>query len=114
MLKTFREHEAEANHKAELDAYRKLSTSSPYIVKCYGSFVRKESNSYSLILEYADRGTLEDFMKTTERPQKIEDSILFWHRLSGVIRGLAAIHNATTEQNPSRQTLVGYVHCDII
>ena len=82
---------------------------SPHIITCYGSFVREESQSYNLILEWADRGTLEEFMQKTPKPPVLENAALFWDRLSDILHGLATIHGATTEVNPARQALIGYV-----
>ena len=110
VLKTYRPAEAEECYKAERDAYMKLrwgAKPSPYIVTYYGGFIH--GNSYNIILEYADRGTLEDFMKETDQPASVEDNLRFWDRLSGITHGLLTIHGNTGAANSAYQFLNGYV-----
>lgn len=113
VLKTYRDAEAEENYKAERDAYMKLrwgGKPSPHIIAYYGGFVH--GKSYNIILEYADQGTLETFMKETKSPRTIEDTLLFWDRLFKVTEGIARIHNTKIENDRSAsQILSGYVFC---
>lgn len=100
VLKTYRTAEAEENYKRERDAYMKLRWAgqpSPHIIAYYGGFIH--GNSYNIILEYADQGTLESFMKNTESPPTIEDTILFWDRLSDITHGIMMIHDGIRTSN---------------
>jgi hypothetical protein len=62
------------------------------LIKLLGSY--KQGDTYNILLEYADRGTLEDFFQTTRPPSLGEDIILFWSRLFNVIKALLRIHSA--------------------
>lgn len=110
VLKTYRSAEAEENYKAERDAYMKLRWSgnpTPHIIAFYGSFIH--GNSYNIILEYADQGTLETFMKRTKSPSSPEDTLLLWDRLFGVIHGIMTIHGHIGNDSSASQILNGYV-----
>lgn len=110
VLKTYREAEAENNYKAERNAHMKLRWNgkpSPHIIACYGGFVH--GNSYNLILEYADGGTLESFMRKTKPPSTIEDVLLFWDRLSEITHGIMCIHQTSRNDSSPSQRLNGWV-----
>ncbi len=112
VLKTYRPAEAEENYKAERDAYMKLRWAgkpSPHIISYYGGFIH--GNSYNIILEYADQGTLESFMRHTESPSTIEDSLLFWDRLFDITHGIMTIHGKIGNDNSASQILNGFVLC---
>ena len=83
----------------------------PHIVAYYGGFIH--GNSYNNIFEYADQGTLEDFMKTTDPPKDIEGNLLFWDRLSDVIHGIMTIHGKIGDHSSASQFLNGYVLCPV-
>ncbi|MCJ1391817.1 hypothetical protein MMC18_004684 [Xylographa bjoerkii] len=113
VLKTYRTEGAEENYKAERDAYMKLRWTgkpSPHIIAYYGGFIH--GNSYNIILEYADRGTLESFMRTTDPPSTVEDTLLFWNRIFGIIDGLINIHGRIGAASSASQFLNG-CHQDI-
>ena len=110
VLKTYRTAEAEENYKAERDAYMKLRWSgqpSPHIIAYYGGFIH--GNSYNIILEYADQGTLETFMRNTKPPSTVEDTLLFWDRLFGITHGIMTIHGHIGNESSASQILDGYV-----
>ena len=69
------------------------------IISFYGSFVR--SQTYSLILEYADKGTLETFMDENYPPSNGQEIFSFWKQLFKLFQGLARIHGEEkTDQGP--------------
>jgi hypothetical protein len=110
VLKTYREAEAEENYKAERDAHMKLRWNgkpSAHISAYYGGFVH--GNSYNIILEYADGGTLECFMRKTKPPSTIEDVLLLWDRLSDITHGVACIHGTIGNESSPIQRLNGWV-----
>ena len=115
VMKTYRAAEAEENYRAERGAYMKLrwqGNPSPHIIDYYGGFIH--GNSYNLILEYADRGTLESFMRDTAPPSTIEDTLLFWDRLSNVTHGIMTIHGKIGNDSSASQILNGYVLCPVL
>ena len=110
VLKTYRDAEAQQNYKAERDAYVKLrwgGEPSEHIVAYYGSFIH--GSSYNIILEYADQGTLEAFMRRTKSPSLPEETLLLWHRLFYVTHGLMTIHGKIANDTSASQILNGYV-----
>ena len=78
---------------------------SPFIIGYYGSFI--DDDTYNIILEYADRGSLEDFMKRTDQPCTVEDMIVFWDRLSNTTHGLAHIHGIPANLSSGVPVLLG-------
>ena len=108
VLKTYRGHEAQKYHEAERNAFLRLRLSeriTPSIIGFYGSFIR--DGTYNNILEYADQGTLEDFMERTPSPSNGEDITLLWERLFNVLHGLLTIQN-TPGIAGGFQFLLGY------
>lgn len=113
VLKTYRAADAEENYKAERDAYMKLRWAgkpSPHIIAYYGGFIH--GDSYNIILEYADQGTLEDFMRNTKSPSTIEDTAIFWDRLFGVTHGIMTIHGNIGNYSSVSQIINGW-HQDV-
>ena len=76
------------------------------IIGYYGSFVR--DGTYNLVLEYADRGTLEDFMNQMLEPKNISDITIFWERFLPVLGGLAQIHGTPGSPTDGPHILLGY------
>lgn len=68
---------------------------------------------YNIILEYADQGTLEDFMKTKEPPSSLEDGLLVWDRIFDITHGIAFIHGQIKDGGSASQMFHGYVLCSI-
>ena len=83
------------------------SKPSPFVVAYYGSFI--DDDTYNTFLEYADRGNLEDFMKTTPEPSTGEEMIEFWDRLCSISHGLALIHGTPASAPTGTSVLLGYV-----
>ncbi|KAL8919647.1 MAG: hypothetical protein Q9208_006679 [Pyrenodesmia sp. 3 TL-2023] len=108
VLKTYKGDEAERNHKIEREAYINLRLAgrpSPNIVAFYGSFI--QDSSYNLILEYADRGNLETFMKRTPKPESVEEVLFFLDRLVNIVHGVQCIHGRIGNTGSASQVLNG-------
>ncbi|KAL8896162.1 MAG: hypothetical protein Q9207_007843 [Kuettlingeria erythrocarpa] len=106
VLKTYRRDEAEKHHRIERDAYINLRWAgrpTPNIVAFYGSFI--QGTSYNLILEYADRGNLRDFMRRTPKPESVEDVLLFFDRLVDIVQGVQCIHGRIGTTSSASQVL---------
>lgn len=76
-----------------MDAFKKLATkngSDRSLIQFLGSY--RQGDTYNILLEYADRGTLEDFFRHTTPPSLGEDIVMFWDRLFNVIKALSRIH----------------------
>ena len=94
MVKTYRGKDAKDYFNVETHAFKALfngNNPATNVVGFYHSFVR--GDIYNLVLEYADRGTLEDLMKNTWPPDTGPDIRVFWQQLFELLRGLSAIHN---------------------
>jgi serine/threonine protein kinase len=61
------------------------------IIKYYGSYTH--GNEFNILLEYADKGTLEEYFQTESPPSRGGDIIKFWENLFQLIKGLKAIHS---------------------
>ncbi|KAG8534060.1 uncharacterized protein KY384_000903 [Bacidia gigantensis] len=98
VLKSYRTRNAENYFKAELRAHKMLRHGReppPNVVGFLGSFIRDET--YNMIFEYADKGSLEKYMQAVHPPRDIQDRIAFWASLLGVLRGLALVHGSRVD-----------------
>lgn len=108
MLKTYRGDDAKEQYTAERDAFMRLrydGKPSPFVIAYYGSFIDRDT--YNIILEYADGGNLEDFMKRTPEPSTTEDMIAYWDRFCGITHGLAHIHGIPGKTETGIPVLLG-------
>ena len=92
VLKTFHGPEARKYYDAEKQGFQNLNSGTipPNIIGFFGTFVQKET--YHMILEYADGGTLEEYMEK-EPPDNGKDILAFWENVLKLIAGLLKIHN---------------------
>ncbi|KAL8787452.1 MAG: hypothetical protein Q9213_002229 [Squamulea squamosa] len=110
-LKTYRTPEAQKYFENERDAFIRLRHGGrPHanIIEFYGSFVR--DGTYNIILEYADRGTLDDYMKHTPEPKSIPEITTFWRSFFPVMYGLAHIHGTPGTASDGPNILLGWHH----
>jgi serine/threonine protein kinase len=94
VLKTYRSRDAKEHYTSELKAFRALIPGGALgksIIGFHGSFV--QDGSYNILLEYADRGTLEQYLGNTPPPTTGEDVCRFWNGLFNVIKALKLIHD---------------------
>jgi serine/threonine protein kinase len=76
------------------------------IIGFYGSYI--QDGSYNILLEYADRGTLEEYLQNTPPPTTGEDIFKFWSALFNVIQALHLIHNVQGNDPSDPPILQGY------
>ncbi|KAI0388006.1 hypothetical protein F5Y04DRAFT_241477 [Hypomontagnella monticulosa] len=89
VLKTYHRPKFEKLYENEVKALRMLKNSrSPNVITYYGSF--RQTDTYNIILEYADGGDLAGFLKT--RPPKGADVMRFWRSLIPCLIGLGHVH----------------------
>lgn len=60
------------------------------MITFYGSFITR--GTYNVVLEYADRGTLEDYLTTVEEPREGLEILNLWTGLLKILDPLAKIH----------------------
>lgn len=109
-MKTYRTAEAEKYFENERNAYKRLRYSSlPHanIIGYYGSF--NLDGSYNIILEYADLGTLNQYMGKTHEPTSSGDIMMFWERFLAILQGLIQIHNTPGAAVEGPRILLGYM-----
>ena len=95
-MKTYQSSGAEKYYSTEVDGFERLGANSDIIsgiVGYYGGF--RHNDTYNIILEWADRGTLEDYMRTNVPPSSGKDIIDFWETIFNTVYGLNKIHHTT-------------------
>ncbi len=80
-----------------LDCLSPLQGKCEHIVECLGSFKQIQSNKYTIILEYADGGTLLELFKEDKAPLKHQDRVQFWGKLFDLLIGLQRIHGLQSD-----------------
>lgn len=76
-----------------MEAFQKLNGAGepvPNLIGFYGAF--KQNDSFHVILEYANGGTLEDYFKEVQSPKEGDDILRFWENFFQVNHALVRIH----------------------
>ncbi|KAL9623447.1 MAG: hypothetical protein Q9160_002340 [Pyrenula sp. 1 TL-2023] len=111
VVKEYLPGEAEEYYEAEIEGHS-LTRSSGAIVSCYGSFRQDTPRgpALSLILEYADAGTLEEYFQAKSQPSTRTNMIAFWENLQQLALALSDLHTnylPQLEQDKPRDVLLG-------
>ncbi|KAH7194971.1 kinase-like domain-containing protein [Fusarium oxysporum] len=89
VFKVYEGHDGEVCYNAETDVYMKLHNySSNCIVKHIASFEFREIMKLVIILEYAEGGSLLDYLRTTRLPVRPEDFYSLWEGLFELLDAL--------------------------
>jgi serine/threonine protein kinase len=105
-MKTYLGSEAEHYCNAEATKHRTLGYN-PGIIEFYGSFTRRES--YNIILEYTDKGSLADYFRKEPPPTHREEVIKFWESMFKLLSALRHIHALGSGDPNEPQASQGYV-----
>lgn len=70
---------------------------SPSMVRYFGSFSYQDS--YNVLLEYADGGTLDHYFENQAPPSQGSDIIAFWRSYFEVTKALARLHEQDLDAN---------------
>lgn len=90
-LKTYHNNKSEKLYETERKALTMLmNIPSKNVIRYYGSF--RQCGTFNLILEYADRGSLADFLDKMDPPSTAKDILQFWQSLFSTLHGLRSIH----------------------
>lgn len=93
VLKTYSGLEAPTYFKKERDAFRTVFSHKrdPNIIRYFGSYTQQKT--YNIILEWADGGTLEDFLRNPniDPPSTAQEIIAFWSGVFGLFDAVARI-----------------------
>jgi len=61
------------------------------IIKFYGSYT--QAGTFNIVLEYADKGSLDKFLPNNNPPTRQEDVCVFWKSLLDLFQALIYLHN---------------------
>ena len=110
MLKRYSSPVAKEYYKDEIATYRKIRSSKlrKKVIGFLGSFT--QGDTYNIIFEHADKGSLETFMKSTPPPLNAGDILTFWNKLFSIIPALETLHDTPVQAN----VITGFVifQCD--
>lgn len=107
VLKSYRTLDAIKYFENEVEAFRRISRGGqvdPGMVTYHGSFVYHET--YNIILEYANRGTLDDYFRTQPPPSTGPGILNFWQNLLKIIPAVQRIHEVERENMSEREVPV--------
>jgi serine/threonine protein kinase len=76
------------------------------MVRFYGSW--RQGDTYNILLEYVDGGTLEDFFKKTDPPTNLQEMVTLWKKFCDLTSLIALIHQHPHPSDKHR-ILQGYV-----
>ena len=107
VLKRYRTKDAEKYFNNEVGAFRKLRIAGRHrnIIGYHGCFIH--NGTYNVILEFADRGTLEEYFAREAPPTSGEDIIAFWRGIFGIIGALLSIHGIPSTNHDGPQIFQG-------
>jgi len=104
VLKIYSDFEGDHNYNSEVNTFRKLSQlGSPEsgTITFYGGFVQGET--YNVLLQYANGGTLEDYFDNLEPPRERAEIHQFWSALFGLFTAVYRIHNMNFRDGEGRK-----------
>ncbi|KAK5713542.1 hypothetical protein LTR15_011242 [Elasticomyces elasticus] len=93
VLKVYDGPDAQRHHDAEVEAYNKILSGGwdiESLLRYYGTYTYE--GMHYVILEYADAGTLEDFLKNTPQPTQGEDIIAMWRGAFSLVEAVSRVH----------------------
>ncbi|CAG8949741.1 hypothetical protein HYFRA_00004061 [Hymenoscyphus fraxineus] len=90
VLRTYFRTSGDNLYKQELNVFRSFKNADG-IIRFYGSYI--QGDSMNIILEYADRGSLEDYLRAETPPSRGMDIIRFWDSMFQLIEALKTVHS---------------------
>ena len=111
VLKTYTTKDAQQDYDTENTAYRTLGEQddTQNIVDFYGSFTHADTGSHNIIMERADKESLEKYFRDTDPPRRSKDIKKFWHNLFEILTALNTIQHVEQRVLGARKVLKGYV-----
>ncbi|KAK5121454.1 hypothetical protein LTR85_005287 [Meristemomyces frigidus] len=98
-LKTYRGRYAERYYRTEVHNFAELTLArlnpTPGLIGFYGGF--EHGDTFNILLEYANGGTLEDMFQNRDPPSCGEDIVVFWTAFVETLKALASIHDLEKE-----------------
>lgn len=102
VLKTYTKSYRGQPYLAEVNAFLRLRNADhpESQIKYFSSF--EKGQTFNIILEYAEGGTLNDFFKRTEPPRSLQDIFYFWKGLMEILLALKIIQQLKEVEHWSR------------
>lgn len=119
MFKVYEGDEGEVRYNTETDAYIRLQKfSNNSIANYFASFHFREAKKFVIVLEYAEGGSLTDYLEANLPPTTPEDALLLWEPIFKLTEGLDLL-TSIYQQNPRSQSFVGcvavnFVHANLL
>jgi serine/threonine protein kinase len=111
ILKTYTSSHAKKDRQTEEEALRHQHLRScPAVVDFHGSFEHGET--HYIVLEYADKGSLQNFFATEQPPTKAKEVLAFWERFFELCRALMFVHDTQTPRK-SQENMYIIAHTSI-
>lgn len=96
MLKSFPAKDGEDEYRIEVNGFRSVRNSDS-VIRLYASYVHNDT--LNLLLEYADKGPLEEYFRTQTPPSRGPDIVKFWESMFQLIKALKAVHSVRQYDN---------------
>ena len=109
VLKTYNTPDAEDYYRNEVNGFLNPNVRGGFstnIIGFHGSFIWH--GTYNVLLEYADRGTLEQYFDTAQSPSSGEGITKVWRELCKLLPALAAIHGGQPSDSTAASRFQGY------
>jgi serine/threonine protein kinase len=90
ILKRYLTKDAEDHYNWEIRGFNAMKHPKS-MIGFYGSYIH--GDSYNILFEFADKGSLEEYFQHEAPPSHEEDIFRFWGHLFELIRALNAIHS---------------------
>ena len=100
--------DAEKDFEIEVDGFKKLTqaASDSNVIRYYGFFTHRGTKN--ILLEYANKGTLEEYWECTRPPTKGTEIVKLWERIFGLFAAVMAIHGVEWTDSELPQIFQGY------
>ncbi|POS83482.1 hypothetical protein EPUL_005310 [Erysiphe pulchra] len=96
MIKSYSTTQAYNPYTKQVNAFRCIKNADG-VLKFFGSFEYRDQSH--ILLEFADKGTLNDFFRTEAPPTRGDQIIDFWDNILQLIKGLKAIQSVKGSHN---------------
>ncbi|KAF6530420.1 hypothetical protein HZS61_001732 [Fusarium oxysporum f. sp. conglutinans] len=115
VFKIYEGHEGEDRYNAETDVYVMLDKlSNDCIAKDIASFCFRGTHKFIIVLEYAEGGSLTDYLQRSLTPVTPEETTLLWEQLFNLIDALYLLSSIYQQTPMQQQTLVGMYGKDLL
>lgn len=103
-LKRYPLPDGESLYREEVNGFRSVKQEDS-IRRFYGSFIH--GDHFNLLLQFPDKGSLEEYFRKETPPSRGQDIISFWEGLFQLIKGLKTIHSVRgSHQNINPDSVV--------